>query len=87
MVETDTVLAFPYLLMQICIVVKVLETPDVDDFIQLRNTTDLGLIHDIANTISKQAKIEGTLLLRYFRLKGLVLRHWGSPTWVIPLLR
>lgn len=38
------------------------EIPDVDQFIQSKNIIDLGLIHDVSNLMSKQAK-QGVALL------------------------
>lgn len=50
---TNVVLAFPFILTQICLEDCVFELPNVDHFIKPKNITDLGLICDTANPISK----------------------------------
>lgn len=59
--ETDTVLAFHYLLTRIYLPMRVPEIPDIDKFIQMRNTTNLGLIYNVANPISKVAMMEASI--------------------------
>lgn len=45
----------------ICLEEGVLELPEFNQFIELKNTTDLGLIRDAANPMTRQAKQGATL--------------------------
>lgn len=42
----------------------------VDQFFQVRRTTNLGLIRDVANPFSKAVRVEATLLREEFHVGG-----------------
>lgn len=53
MVGTDVILAFPCFFTQIYLEAKVSKLLDMDQFIEPNNTTDLGLIKDATNPMSR----------------------------------
>lgn len=55
-------LAFSCIITQIFLAVRVQELPVIDQFIEQKNTTDLGLIREVKNPMTRQAKQATTLL-------------------------
>lgn len=55
--------------------------PDIDQFFSLRTTTDLGLLKDIKNPISKMEKLGILIISETYRARGETLQ--GSLIWVI----
>lgn len=60
--STDTVLAFPFLLIQIYLDVGLQKLAGFDRFLMPRTTTDLGLIRDVIHLISNMAKLEASMV-------------------------
>lgn len=46
-------LAYPYMIMYICLAVGVLELLGINEMIEAKRTTNLGLIRDTANLLSR----------------------------------
>lgn len=53
--------------MQIFLAVGVAKLPDIDEFIDQSNTTNLGLIRDAVNSMAMQAKKGASLLAEICR--------------------
>lgn len=56
------VLAFPSLLTQIFLEARVTKLPDINKYIEPKTTTDLGLIRDTMNPMTKKAKQRAVIL-------------------------
>lgn len=63
-------LAYPSMITQICLVVGVLELPGIDEMIEDRRTTYLGLIRDAANQLGQQVRQAVDILAGLFPWDG-----------------
>ncbi|KAF3684980.1 hypothetical protein FXO38_00027 [Capsicum annuum] len=59
---TNTILAFPFLLIQIYLDAGVQEFPGINRFLRPKTTIDMGLIKDVSNLISKMTKLATSMV-------------------------
>lgn len=64
------ILVFPCLITQICLEEGVPQLPEFDQLIEPKNTTNLGIIQDAANPMTRQAKKGTVLLARAIQSRG-----------------
>lgn len=60
-------LAYPCLITQLCLAIGVQELLDINKMIESTNTTDLGLIRDTTNLLSRQARRGADMLAEIYR--------------------
>lgn len=82
----DTFMDLNFMLTQIYLDAGVPELLGIDQFLRPKTTTDIGLIKDIANQISKKVTLVAAIIEEFLRLVGMDMTSQGSLTWVTYLL-
>lgn len=60
-------LAYPYLITQLCLVAGVQELSNIDKMIEATNTSDLGLIRDATNPMDIKVRQGADIIAEMFR--------------------
>ncbi|KAF3614120.1 hypothetical protein FXO38_35844 [Capsicum annuum] len=68
--NTTIFMAFPCMFTHICLDMGVAEVPGIDMLLRLKTKTNLGLIRDVSNPISKEDKLGATIIQGAFEDGG-----------------